>query len=248
MYSLKTVFWDLDGTIADTELSGHRVAYNLAFKELSLKWNWSKSLYIDLLSTAGGKNRIKAYSNSVGPFLTDDYINRIYELKNNYYQLLVSNGHISPRTGVMRLVNELYKRNINQWIVTTSGRKPVENILNSFYRHKEHPFSGFICGEDVDKHKPNPEAYNLALNKSKSTIEQTIVIEDSIIGLQAATAANLKCIITLSPWQNHMKGDFKVASFVFNHLGDMDINCKCFHGLFDDQIVTYEHVVSALST
>ena len=39
MNPLKVVFWDLDGTIADTELNGHRLAYNAAFKEYSLEWH-----------------------------------------------------------------------------------------------------------------------------------------------------------------------------------------------------------------
>ena len=46
MHKLKAVFWDVDGTIADTELCGHRVAFNLAFKDFGLDWNRNDSQYL----------------------------------------------------------------------------------------------------------------------------------------------------------------------------------------------------------
>ena len=50
MQELKAVFWDVDGTIADTELCGHRVAFNLAFKDYDLDWNWNEKEYLELLT------------------------------------------------------------------------------------------------------------------------------------------------------------------------------------------------------
>ena len=49
MNRLRAVFWDLDGTIADTEMFGHRKAFNSAFQEYGLNWNWDKNTYISLL-------------------------------------------------------------------------------------------------------------------------------------------------------------------------------------------------------
>ena len=65
MHKLKAVFWDVDGTIADTELCGHRVAFNLAFKDFDLDWNWNESQYLDLLKISGGFNRIIHYRNKI---------------------------------------------------------------------------------------------------------------------------------------------------------------------------------------
>ena len=39
MNILKAVFWDVDGTIADTELGGHRIAFNRAFSDYDLDFN-----------------------------------------------------------------------------------------------------------------------------------------------------------------------------------------------------------------
>ena len=58
---LEALIFDVDGTLADTEREGHRVAFNLAFEEASLDWNWSAELYGELLAVTGGKERIKYY-------------------------------------------------------------------------------------------------------------------------------------------------------------------------------------------
>ena len=51
MTALEAVFWDVDGTLADTEMEGHRPAFNQAFLELGLPFHWNKKLYADLLET-----------------------------------------------------------------------------------------------------------------------------------------------------------------------------------------------------
>ena len=42
---LKGVFWDVDGTLANTEMEGHRPAFNRAFADLGLAINWEPELY-----------------------------------------------------------------------------------------------------------------------------------------------------------------------------------------------------------
>ncbi len=242
MNNLKTVFWDLDGTIADTELNGHRIAYNEAFNEYSLKWNWTRDIYLDLLNIGGGKKRMKFYSIKQRDHLTNTDINHLYKLKTKYYQQLIETGAILPRRGVLRLINELNSNNISQWVVTTSGKDSTEKLISTYFKKARNPFSGLICGEDVINHKPSPEAYNLALSKSNSTKENAIVIEDSLIGLYSACAANLKCILTLCPW-NKMKKEYKKANLVFDHLGDEKINAKCLYGYYNYPVVDYKCLV-----
>ena len=45
MAQLKAVLWDVDGTLAESERDGHRVAFNLAFDALGLPWRWSAERY-----------------------------------------------------------------------------------------------------------------------------------------------------------------------------------------------------------
>ena len=60
MAFLEGVYWDLDGTIANTELEAHLPAFNQAFKFFHLDWFWDQETYIKLLKVNGGKNRISA--------------------------------------------------------------------------------------------------------------------------------------------------------------------------------------------
>ena len=38
MAEIKALIFDVDGTLADTERDGHRVAFNRAFKDAGLDW------------------------------------------------------------------------------------------------------------------------------------------------------------------------------------------------------------------
>ena len=49
MTYLEGVYWDLDGTIANTELEAHLPAFNNAFNDLGINWNWDTNKYINLL-------------------------------------------------------------------------------------------------------------------------------------------------------------------------------------------------------
>ncbi|MEQ1667561.1 MAG: HAD family hydrolase, partial [Sulfuriferula sp.] len=66
--TLQALIFDVDGTLADTERDGHRVAFNAAFREFGLDWNWDVALYGELLAVTGGKERMRYY---VEKFNTD---------------------------------------------------------------------------------------------------------------------------------------------------------------------------------
>ncbi len=230
MHKLKAVFWDVDGTIADTELCGHRVAFNLAFKDFDLDWKWNESQYLDLLKISGGFNRIIHYRNKINSELSESKCYEIQLRKRIHYKKLIQSGKIKVREGVLRLVDELYSSNIEQFIVTTSGRDSLEPFLKtSLSSHLEY-FSGFITYEDVSRHKPFPDAYKLALKLSKKSQFNCIAIEDSMIGVQAAKAANLNCLLILPPWTNSHQKITKNANACLNTLGNFDNPSKLIYG------------------
>ena len=109
MRKLKAVFWDVDGTIADTELCGHRVAFNLAFKDFDLDWYWEENIYLSLLKISGGLNRIIHYRNQINSDLTDVQCTKIQSRKRRHYKNLIKSGKIKVRDGVLRLIDELYR-------------------------------------------------------------------------------------------------------------------------------------------
>ena len=230
MHKLKAVFWDVDGTIADTEMCGHRVAFNLAFKDFDLDWKWSKNQYLNLLKISGGYNRIIHYRNEINSELSNNQCSQIQSRKRHYYKNLINAGKIKVREGVLRLIKELSEFDIDQFIVTTSGRDSLEPLLkNSLSTHLNY-FSGIITYEDVRNHKPFPDAYKLAIKLSKKSEVNCLAIEDSMIGVEAARAANLNCLLTLPPWSCSSQIISSRANACVNSLGDYDKPSKIIYG------------------
>ncbi len=230
MHKLEAVFWDVDGTLADTELCGHRVAFNLAFKDFDMDWNWNESQYLDLLKISGGFNRIIHYRNEIGSELSESQCSEIQARKRIHYTELIQSGKIKVRDGVLRLINELYSSDIEQFIVTTSGRNSLEPFLKKSLSSHLNYFSGFITYEDVSRHKPFPDAYKLAIKLSKKSQYNCIAIEDSKIGVDAAKAANLNCLLILPPWTSSNQKITKKANACLNCLGNSDNPSKLIYG------------------
>jgi len=240
MNRLHTVFWDLDGTLADTEMMGHRKAFNQSFSEFHLDWTWDENTYSRLLSIPGGKNRIKYFAKEKNVNLDNRTINLLHQQKQKYYQEILHSGCISLRTGVMRLVLELYARNTNQWIVTTSSKLAVQALLKKSFPRRACPFGGYTTFEDVIELKPHPEAYFKAIKSSSAELNNSLAIEDSLIGYQAASASKLKTLITLSPWLTKLPEGINESQLVVDSLGDQDNASVALQGKRLDSIITYK--------
>ena len=65
--TLQALLFDVDGTLADTERDGHRLAFNRAFTVAGLDWRWDVALYGELLAITGGKERMRHYVEQYRP-------------------------------------------------------------------------------------------------------------------------------------------------------------------------------------
>ena len=193
MNYLKGVYWDLDGTIANTELEAHLPAFNAAFEDFNLNWTWDKLTYINLLKINGGKNRIIYYSKVKNYKLPNYLAGDIHKRKQYYYFKNIEKNTVTLKTGVKRLVSELYLKNVKQFIVTSSSKKQVELLLDYLFKDFK-PFEFIISSDDVEFHKPNPLPYLKAINLSGLKKNESIVIEDSNSGIKSSLAAGLPTI------------------------------------------------------
>ena len=248
MNKLSAVFWDVDGTIADTELCGHRVAFNLAFKDFDLDWHWNEKSYLELLKVSGGLNRIIHYRDDINSELTNEKCMLIQSRKGYYYKKLIEAGRIKVRLGVLRLIEELSDFNVDQYIVTTSGKSSLNPFLQNSLKSHIRFFSKIITYEDVSNHKPFPDAYNLASQLSNKSKNNCLVIEDSQIGINAAKAAGLKSLLTLPPWKSDCKNISNDANACVNNLGNNKHSCKLIYGKpLINNIVDYEYLTSIIN-
>ena len=96
MSAIQALIFDVDGTLADTERDGHRVAFNQAFTKAGLDWNWSVELYGKLLTVTGGKERMRFYLDTYRPDvkMADSMIADLHQAKNTYYAQLLAGGSV----------------------------------------------------------------------------------------------------------------------------------------------------------
>ena len=245
MTYLKGVYWDLDGTIANTELEAHLPAFNFAFNDFGLEWYWDKSLYIDLLKINGGKKRIVHFSKIIKQTLSEDVVIKLHERKQFHYLEIIKNNAISPKTGVYRLIHELYKKKVRQFIVTSSSRKQVD-LLISYLFNDLNPFEFIISSDDVNLHKPHPSPYLKAIEQSSLKVSEALVFEDSIPGIKAALAANLPTIYVPSNIPTVI--DKKInLDFIVNTLGDEENMSKVIKGpKLENKFVDYNYLQKLL--
>ena len=217
---LSAVFWDVDGTLADTEMGGHRPAFNMAFKELDLPFVWDEALYNKLLAIPGGLRRVKLHAEACGMTLSQDQLDQVRDRKRLHYLERVREGHVHLRPGVKRLLHELSHAGVKQWIVTSSGTASVMALLEQI--QKQIPsFDGVVASDDVASGKPAPDGYLLALKRSGANSAASLAVEDSAAGLSAARAAGLRCLLTPSPWDAEaLRNSCDEAAAVLEHLGD----------------------------
>ena len=245
MSNLEGVYWDLDGTIANTELEAHLPAFNQAFYDFGLSWNWDTSNYLELLKINGGKNRINYYSRLINESITNDLAIRIHERKQYHYLNLVRNNSIQPKIGVYRLVTELYDNNVRQFIVTSSS-KIQANLLTKYLFKKFNPFEFIISSDDVQFHKPNPLPYLKAMHLSGIKNYNSIVFEDSIAGLQSSLASNLPSIYIPSNIPVDIDGDLDCDCFI-DTLGNAFLKSNVIKGpKLDTHYVDYSYLQKLL--
>ncbi len=230
---LSAVFFDVDGTIAETE-ELHRRSFNESFKEFNLDWFWDKPIYKELINIGGGKERIEYHMKRAWPEMLEyknlsKYIDSIHKVKNEIYEDYINESKIDFRPGVLRLIEELKKNYIKIALVSSSSEINVNNLLKKGLKIKPKDYFDLIAHGDLTKNKkPSPEIYEWTLEKLKLSPQSCIAIEDSPRGLESALAANIKVIITPSDLTQDEK--FEGAELVISNLGEKSSPCKMISG------------------
>lgn len=202
MSKLQALIFDVDGTLAETERDGHRIAFNQAFADAGLDWNWDVPTYGRLLAITGGKERLLHYWLSIDAEAAarPDAAGQLAEWhrrKTAHYVRLVADGGIALRPGVARLLHEARDAGLRLAIATTTTPDNVEALL-----HATLGASGmamFECigaGDAVPRKKPDPGIYTWVLERMNLRPEQCVAFEDSTNGLRAALGAGLQTVVT----------------------------------------------------
>lgn len=218
--------FDVDGTLADTERDGHRVAFNKAFRNAGLDWQWDVELYGRLLAVTGGKERMRHYIDTIRPDYDkpgnfDDMVVELHAAKTRNYTELMQEARIPLRPGVARLLKEAREQGLRLAIATTTTPANVSALLASTLGEDgESWFEVIGAGDVVPAKKPAPDIFDYVLRKMNLPPSACLAFEDSENGLRSSRGAGLKTIITINGYtQDH---EFNGAEIVLDNLGEPD--------------------------
>lgn len=204
--ALRALIFDVDGTLAETERHGHRVAFNSAFKEADLDWHWDETLYGALLKIAGGPERLAYYARSYrGSQDTqaqlEALVERLHASKTRQYVELVATGIVQLRPGVARLIAEARARGIVLAIATTTTRANVTALIRATLGSAALSwFAAIGTAQEVAAKKPDPAVYRWVLVQLGIEAREALALEDSRNGLLAAHRAGIPCVVTPTPY------------------------------------------------
>lgn len=234
MGQLEALIFDVDGTLANTEKDAHRVAFNRAFADVGLGWDWSVELYGKLLKVAGGKERIRFYINDWQPEMPEvedltAFIKDLHARKTKHYCDLLANEVLPLRPGVRRLIDEARAKGIRLAIATTTTPANVTALVtHSLAPDAMDWFEVIAAGDMVPLKKPAPDIFLYALEKMNLSADQCVAFEDSGNGWLSSRDSGLTTVVTVNTYTADQ--DFTGADLVLSNLGEPDQSFEILSG------------------
>ena len=221
------LLFDCDGVLVDTERDGHRISFNKVFEEKGLKFDWDVALYGKLLEIGGGKERMTHYFNGTtwpesmmnkDSAQRKEFVAGMHKRKTELFMEMVEAGELPLRPGVAALIDESLSQGVPVAVCSTSNEKAVSTIVRVMLGEERAAAIQIFAGDIVPRKKPDPAIYDLAASTLQVDPAKCVVVEDSHIGLTAAKAAGMVCIVTKSGYTENE--DFSKADAVFPCIGD----------------------------
>lgn len=208
---IKAVIFDMDGLMFDTEK-----LWEEAFYIVGKKYNLFLSA--DFHRKTIGTNYYsieKVFKDSFG----EDFPFKDFMIQcRNYMDSIIKKGGLKIKKGLLELLDYLKENNYLIAIGSSSKKDRILWYLECVNIDKN-IFSAIICGEDVEKGKPNPEVFLKACEKLNTNPSKTLVLEDSKNGIKAAQASG--CISILIPDLDDIKEVSKLADYQMTSLLDV---------------------------
>lgn len=181
---LELVVFDVDGLMIDTE-SVWKNAFDKAGDKYGIP-NLGDTLFPSLI----GK-RLEDEQELLDRLLPSDIQN---QLINEWRQIGLSSleKEVPVKPGLYEMLDYLEQHHIKMAVATTTRRELTEQRLKKIGVYD--CFDYVLCGDEVTKRKPDPEIYLSVLKKMNTDAKNALVLEDSVVGVEAAYRAGIDCI------------------------------------------------------
>jgi HAD superfamily hydrolase (TIGR01509 family) len=189
---LRAILWDNDGVLVDTEQLFYEANRDL-FRPFGLELSAQHFFDWYLADNCGAWHLLQ-------PPLSEAAIEAERNARNVRYAARLASEHIPAIEGVAEVLAALSPR-LRMGVVTSSNADHFD-IIHQRLDLRRH-FEFVLTHESYTHSKPSPEPYMLGLQRMGISAEQALVIEDSPRGLQAATAAGIRCIILRNALTRH---------------------------------------------
>ena len=221
-FMLRAIIFDFDGVIADVE-SLHLKAFNSVLSKEGVKI--SEKEYYESYLALDDRSFFETVFRDYGIIYNNKKIRKYLQIKSNIYKRSIDNNlKIFP--GVPEFIADASKRYI---LAIGSGalRSEIEMILKKVNLLKY--FNVIVSADEVENCKPDPQVFIEALRRINDVLEpkenevypqDCVVIEDSVAGMRAARAANMRCIAVTNSYSEDY---FKDADMVVSHLSDINL-------------------------
>ena len=178
-------------TVADTsELQ--REAFNEAFAQHGLDWQWDHDDYVEMLGSNGGQDRVAAYAEARGEEVDAA---AVHATKSEVFQAKLRGGAVEPRDGVVETIAAAREAGYRVALVTTTSPANIAALGDALRPHLDlDDFDLVVDTEQVEQVKPDKAAYVHALDRLGETAGDCVAVEDNNGGVLAAAAAGIACV------------------------------------------------------
>lgn len=225
---LEAVIFDFDGVLVDSENLHYQ-----AFNRTLTKFNYQLSIrdYYDRFLGLSDQELLRVVDKEGKLSLSNQQFEKLLGEKANLFKEMAATeaGIIE---GVPQFLNMLAGNKIPLAICSGALLPEIEMILKGALLREF--FAVIVSAEQVEKGKPDPEGFLLALKLLNKKLhksikpENCVVLEDSHWGLEAAKAAGMRAVaITNTYAAEHLKPADKVITHLSN-LSLAELNSLCF--------------------
>ncbi|MCD7825069.1 MAG: GNAT family N-acetyltransferase [Clostridiaceae bacterium] len=208
---LKTIIFDMDGVIIDSEPQHAKAALRVFNRHgADADYDYCAS-FIGSSTEKLTRDAILRFQLPVSP----DAL--IKEMNAEKKKVLGEEGY-QPLPGIIDLIRELYQSGVRLAIASSSSIAEIESTVKALGIRKY--FTKLISSSHVREPKPAPDTFLLALKELGCSARETVVVEDSCFGTQAAKAAGIVCVGYVNPHSG--KQDLSAADVLLESFETID--------------------------